>query len=70
MLHVGDSITVRVLKFDKDKERISLGLKQLQADPWESVIERYPVWACASSGAWSVSPITAPSWNWKPALKA
>lgn len=42
LLHVGDEISVRVLKFDKDKERISLGLKQLQADPWESVIERYP----------------------------
>ncbi|MBL8212739.1 MAG: 30S ribosomal protein S1 [Bryobacterales bacterium] len=43
LLHVGDSISVKVLKFDKDKERISLGLKQLQADPWESVIERYPI---------------------------
>ncbi|MBI3679349.1 MAG: 30S ribosomal protein S1 [Acidobacteria bacterium] len=43
MLHVGDSITVRVLKFDKDKERISLGLKQLQTDPWESIHERYPI---------------------------
>ncbi|MBL8176713.1 MAG: 30S ribosomal protein S1 [Bryobacterales bacterium] len=43
LLHVGDTITVRVLKFDKGKERISLGIKQLQADPWDSVIERYPV---------------------------
>ncbi|HUQ95872.1 MAG TPA: 30S ribosomal protein S1 [Bryobacteraceae bacterium] len=43
MLHVADQITVRILKFDKDKERISLGLKQLAPDPWDSVIERYPV---------------------------
>src|SRR5262249_1630460 len=43
LLHVGDTIQVRVLKFDKDKERISLGLKQLNSDPWDSVVERYAV---------------------------
>ncbi len=43
VLHVGDEITVKVLKFDKEKERISLGLKQAQPDPWEVVEERYPV---------------------------
>lgn len=43
VLHVGDEITVKVLKFDKEKERISLGLKQAQPDPWELVEERYPV---------------------------
>jgi small subunit ribosomal protein S1 len=43
ILHVGDTISVRVLKFDRSKERISLGLKQLQPDPWESVVERYPI---------------------------
>ena len=42
MLHPGDSITVKVLKFDPDKERVSLGIKQLQPDPWITVIERYP----------------------------
>jgi small subunit ribosomal protein S1 len=42
MLHPGDSITVKVLKFDPEKERVSLGIKQLQPDPWISVIERYP----------------------------
>jgi small subunit ribosomal protein S1 len=42
MLHLGDEITLRVLKFDRDKERISLGLKQLHPDPWESAVERYP----------------------------
>ena len=43
MLHVGDEITVKVLKFDRGKERVSLGIKQLEPDPWETVIERYPV---------------------------
>ena len=38
----GDEITVKVLKFDRDKERISLGVKQLNPDPWETVEERYP----------------------------
>jgi len=42
LINAGDSITVKVLKFDRDKERISLGLKQLNPDPWESIAERYP----------------------------
>jgi small subunit ribosomal protein S1 len=43
MLHVGDEITVKVLKFDRTKERVSLGLKQLEPDPWETVAERYAI---------------------------
>jgi small subunit ribosomal protein S1 len=43
VLHVGDEITVKVLKFDRGKERVSLGLKQLEPDPWESVASRFPV---------------------------
>src|SRR5262249_10379260 len=39
---VGQEITVKVLKFDRDKERISLGLRQLTPDPWETLPERYP----------------------------
>lgn len=42
VLNVGDEVTVRVLKFDKSKERISLGIKQLAPDPWETIDERYP----------------------------
>ncbi|HUS07300.1 MAG TPA: 30S ribosomal protein S1 [Bryobacteraceae bacterium] len=44
-VHVGDEITVKVLKFDKDKERISLGLKQLNTNPWENISEHYPIGA-------------------------
>jgi small subunit ribosomal protein S1 len=39
----GDELQVQILKFDKDKQRISLGRKQLLADPWASVPERFPV---------------------------
>jgi len=42
VVSVGDEITVKVLKFDKDKERVSLGLKELLPDPWDTVAERYP----------------------------
>jgi small subunit ribosomal protein S1 len=43
ILHVGDEISVKVLKFDRAKERVSLGMKQLEPDPWETVAERYPL---------------------------
>ena len=41
ILHAGDTITCKVLKLDRSKGRISLGLKQLVPDPWETVIERF-----------------------------
>ncbi|MBV9508499.1 MAG: 30S ribosomal protein S1 [Acidobacteriia bacterium] len=43
LLHVGDEVTVKVLKFDRGRERVSLGMKQLEPDPWQTVAERYPV---------------------------
>jgi len=43
LFKVGDSITVKVLSFDREKERISLGLKQLAPDPWTMVQEKYPL---------------------------
>jgi small subunit ribosomal protein S1 len=43
VLHLGDEITVQVLKYDPAKERVSLGIKQLMPDPWEGVVERFPV---------------------------
>src|SRR4051794_11797581 len=42
LVHVGDEVSVKVLKFDRDKERISLGMKQLNLNPWETVEDRYP----------------------------
>ena len=43
VLHLGEEITVQVLKYDPSKERVSLGMKQLMPDPWEGVAERFPV---------------------------
>lgn len=43
LLNVSDEITVKVLKYDNERERVSLGMKQLQADPWDSVRERFPI---------------------------
>lgn len=43
LVNVGDELEVKVLKFDRDKQRISLGLKQLSPDPWLTAAERYPI---------------------------
>ncbi|MBM4261662.1 MAG: 30S ribosomal protein S1 [Deltaproteobacteria bacterium] len=43
IVQVGEKIKVVVLKFDSEKERISLGMKQLTLDPWHTVAEKYPV---------------------------
>src|SRR5437870_9638091 len=42
MLNVGDEVTAKVLKFDKEKNRVSLGMKQLGEDPWVGLSRRYP----------------------------
>jgi small subunit ribosomal protein S1 len=42
MFKVGDSVQVKVLRFDRDRERVSLGYKQLLPDPWETIEERFP----------------------------
>ena len=43
VLNVGEKVEVKVLDIDRDRQRISLGLKQTQADPWQSVIETYQI---------------------------
>ena len=45
VFHKGEKISVKVLSFDRDKERVSLGLKQLHDNPWEHIMEKYPVGA-------------------------
>ena len=42
VLEVGQEVEAKVLKFDQDKQRVSLGLKQLGEDPWEGLARRYP----------------------------
>ena len=45
MLNVGDTIKVQVIRFNPENQRISLGMKQLEADPWEGIEQKYPVGA-------------------------
>ncbi len=42
IVNVGDEINAIVLKFDKDKQRVSLGMKQMGNDPWQEIAQRYP----------------------------
>jgi len=42
-LKIGDTISVKVLRYDKDDNKISLGIKQTKDDPWQTVLEKYPV---------------------------
>ena len=42
VVKVGEEIDVRILKFDRERQRVSLGLKQLGADPWQTIARRYP----------------------------
>jgi small subunit ribosomal protein S1 len=55
LVNVGDQIQVKVLKFDKDKQRVSLGFKQLTPDPWLDAEHRYPVSAHVSGRVISVT---------------
>src|SRR5436309_14254304 len=43
LVHIDDEVTVVVLKIDKDKHEISLGMKQTQDNPWDKVADRYPI---------------------------
>ena len=60
IFQVGDEIKVKVLKFDPENERVSLGLKQIQPDPWIDAAMRYPI-GKRISGRSCRSPTTAPS---------
>ena len=55
LVNVGDEIQVKVLKFDKDKQRVSLGFKQLTPDPWLDATERYPIGAQVKGRVLSVT---------------
>jgi small subunit ribosomal protein S1 len=55
LVNVGDEIQVKVLKYDKDKQRVSLGFKQLTPDPWLDAAERYPVGAHVKGRVLSVT---------------
>jgi len=43
ILNVGDTVKVQIIRINPETQRISLGMKQLQADPWSAIVEKYPV---------------------------
>ncbi len=43
VLNIGDTVKVQIVRINRDTQRISLGMKQLESDPWETAVERYPV---------------------------
>ena len=55
VVNVGDEIEIKVLKFDRERVRVSLGLKQLTEDPWQAIAARYPI---ASQLSGSVTNVT------------
>jgi small subunit ribosomal protein S1 len=46
VVEIGDEVTVKVLKFDRERQRVSLGLKQMGEDPWVNISRRYPESTC------------------------
>ncbi len=55
ILRIGDEIEVKVLKFDREKNRVSLGMKQLGEDPWQDIMRRYPIGARCSGKVTTVT---------------
>src|SRR6187402_3804193 len=60
VVNVGDEIDVRILKFDRERQRVSLGIKQLGNDPWQQIGRRYPQ-GTRLFGKVTTSPTTARS---------
>jgi small subunit ribosomal protein S1 len=55
VLNVGDTVRVQIIKINPDTQRISLGMKQLQSDPWEGVAAKYPLGATLSGRVTNVT---------------
>src|SRR4029453_18468108 len=45
MINIGDTVRVQIIRINKDTQRISLGMKQLESDPWEGAAAKYPIGA-------------------------
>ncbi len=43
LINIGDTVKVQIIRINKDTQRISLGMKQLESDPWDTAVERYPI---------------------------
>ena len=69
-LNIGQTVKVQVIRFNPETQRISLGMKQLEADPWEGVERQVSGRRASSRAASPTSPTTAPSWSWSRASRA
>ena len=70
IVNVGDDVEVIVLDVNRAAKRISLGMKQVEPDPWQTIDERYKLAASASSVGSGTSPTSGPSWSWSPGWTA
>jgi small subunit ribosomal protein S1 len=70
VVNVGDEIDVRILKFDRERQRVSLGLKQLGADPWQNIAQPLPGGHATCLVRSRISRITAASSRSRKASKA
>ena len=59
VVKVGDEVDVMILKIDRENEKISLGLKQVMANPWENVVDKYPVGSIVSASVVRLAPFGA-----------
>jgi small subunit ribosomal protein S1 len=69
ILSIGETVKVQVIKINKETHRISLGMKQLQDDPWDLVEAKYPLARCTRAAS-PTSPITARSLSWSRVSRA
>jgi small subunit ribosomal protein S1 len=59
MVSIGDHLHVKILEFDREKERVSLGLKQKTENPWDNIEERYPIGAKVTGRVVNIMPYGA-----------
>ena len=64
MVSIGDEVEAVVLTLDKDKKRISLGMKQIEPNPWEKIEDKYPIGSEVEGTVRNLTDLV-PSWNWK-----
>ena len=68
-LTIGQQVKVQVIRFNSDTQRISLGMKRLEADPWEGVAAKYPPGAKYSGRVTNITDYRAP-WSWSQGSRA
>jgi small subunit ribosomal protein S1 len=69
VINIGDTVKVQIIRINRETQRISLGMKQLESDPWEGASAKYPVGA-KFKGRSPTSPNMAPSSSWSRASRA